>query len=158
MKTFFFQWALRVKGNRLTSDRLLGPLCWYGGKAGTTVLFSTRQKARTAKRHLRSYRERAKPVKVKVTCENVFDGGVTATIDEIVRIDGTGTPISNEVVEDSGQANDDGDVMRLADSFYIYNLSTKSWDDTSGARFKVVIRITKAGHADTLCEVILKSR
>ena len=101
---------------------------------------------------------RTVPVKVKVTCQNVFDDGVTATIGDVVQIVGAGTPISNEVVDDAGQSSDDTSVMRLADGFYIYNLSTKDWPDDSGARFKVVVRIAKPGHVDTLCEVILKNK
>ncbi len=45
--------------------------------------------------------------------------------------------------------------LRLADSFYIYNLSTASWARISGARFRVTMRVQKAGHVDTLCDVYL---
>ena len=98
------------------------------------------------------------PVKVRVSCDNVVESGVAAVIDRVEQIDGAGTPIANEVVEDSGAANDDGAAMRPADGFHIYNLSTKNWPTASGARFRVVIRVTLAGHVDTFASVVLKNR
>ena len=101
---------------------------------------------------------RTVPVKVRVSCDNVFDAGVMAVIDRVERIDGSGTPIANEVIEDAGSSNDNGVTMRLADSFYIFNLSTADWATASGARFRVTVRISKSGHTDTLGSVILKNR
>lgn len=65
------RWALKVKGGRLSPDMLLGPLCWYDGTPGPTRTFATRREARHAKRHLTSYREEAKPVKVRLTIEEI---------------------------------------------------------------------------------------
>jgi hypothetical protein len=103
---------------------------------------------------------RTVPVKVRISCDNVFVADAAAVIDRIERIDGDGTPVANEVVEDSGTSNDDGNVMRLAAASeeYIYNLSTMGWAEAAGARFRVVIRVTAAGHIDTLAEVILKNK
>jgi hypothetical protein len=100
------------------------------------------------------------PVKVRISCENTFEPGVMAVIDSAVQIDGEGTPIGNDLTEDSGASSDDGNVMRLvaADEHHIYNLSTKGWPTTAGARFRVTLRITMAGHVDTLCDVILKNK
>lgn len=99
------------------------------------------------------------PVKLKVTCENVVQTTVTAKIDQIQLLDSSGgTPIANEVVADSGASNDNGDLMRLADGFYVYNLSTKTLLGMPGRRHKVMVRVSKAGHVDTLCEVILINR
>jgi len=101
---------------------------------------------------------RTVPVKIRVTCENVAQTGVTALIDRVERIDGSGTPVANELVEDSGASNDDGVEMRPAGGQYVYNLSTKSWATTPGARFRVVVRILAAGHVDTFASVVLKNR
>jgi N-acetylneuraminic acid mutarotase len=98
------------------------------------------------------------PVKVRVTCSNVFDSAATATVDSAAQIDGTGTAVANETVEDSGLSNDNGTTMRLADGSYIYNLSTKGWSTASGARFRVRVRVQEAGHVDTFAEVTLKNR
>ena len=69
----------------------------------------------------------------------------------------SGTPIANEVVEDAGLSSDSTSVMRLqaTDGFYIYNLSTAGWNSTSGTRFRVTLKVSKAGHVDTLCDVYL---
>jgi len=110
-------------------------------------------------------------VKVRVACHNVFDPTVTAVIDSVEQIDGSGTPISSEVVDDAGSANDDGVTMRLLTGFafasaynpgyygyYSFYLSTAGWATTSGARFRVTVRVSKAGHIDTLAEVVLRNR
>ncbi len=98
------------------------------------------------------------PLKLKVACDNVFEPGATATIESVVCIDSEGTPIANEAAEDSGLANDGGPILRLEDGYYVHNLSTKGWSSVSGLRFRVTVKVTKAGHADTLCEVVLKNR
>jgi hypothetical protein len=64
------RWALKVRGNDLTPDYLLGPLCWHEGEPGPVRTFATRREARESKRSLRAYsRYRAQPVKVRVTIE-----------------------------------------------------------------------------------------
>ncbi|MGQ0614421.1 MAG: HYR domain-containing protein [Planctomycetaceae bacterium] len=100
------------------------------------------------------------PVKVRISCANIFEPGVLAVIDSAVQVDGQGTPIGNDLTEDSGASSDNGNVMRLvaADEQHIYNLSTKGWPKMAGARFRVTIRVTLAGHVDTLCDVILKNK
>jgi N-acetylneuraminic acid mutarotase len=98
------------------------------------------------------------PLKVRVSCNNVFDSAATATVDSVTQIDGSGTPVANETVEDSGLSNDNGIAIRLADGQYVYNLSTKGWASTSGARFRVKVRVQEAGHVDTFAEVVLKNR
>jgi len=98
------------------------------------------------------------PVKVRVTCSNVLDPNATAAVDSVTQIDGSGTPVANGTVEDSGLSNDNGTAMRLADGFYIYNLSTKGWTSASGARFRVRVRVQESGHVDTYAEVVLKNR
>ncbi len=98
------------------------------------------------------------PVKVRVSCNNVFDSAATATVDGVTQIDGAGTPVANATVEDSGLSNDNGTAMRLADGSYIYNLSTKGWPSASGARFRVRVRVQEAVHVETFAEVILKNR
>lgn len=98
------------------------------------------------------------PIKIDVSCDGTFDDGVTAAIESVVRIDGSGTSVANEVVEDSGLSADGGSAMRLADGHYTYNLSTKGWTSTSGARFRVTIHVTKSGHVDTATAIVLKNR
>ncbi len=98
------------------------------------------------------------PVKVKVSCGGTFEAGATVTVHRVDQIDSTGTSVGNTVPEDSGLSNDGGNVFRLADGFYIFNLSTKGWTTTSGARFKVTVRVAKSGHVDTYAEAVLKSR
>lgn len=99
-------------------------------------------------------------VKLRVTCGNVFDSAVTASIDSVTNIAISGSPIANEVVEDSGVSNDNGNLMRLpiGNEFFIYNLSSSSWTSTPGARFLLKLRIQKAGHVDTVCDVYFKNR
>lgn len=103
---------------------------------------------------------RTVPIKVRVSCNNVFEAGATAMIDEVFQIDGAGTPIGNELVEDAGASSDNGPLMRLqaSDEFYIYNLSTASWPATKGARFRVTVRVVRQGHLDTICEVVLRNK
>jgi len=98
------------------------------------------------------------PIKLTVKFEGVLETGVSATIDRVVQIDGTGTPITNEVINDSGLSADGGTAFRFVDNTYVFNLSTKGWATASGARFKVTIKITKAGHVDTAYEVVLKNK
>ena len=77
-----------------------------------------------------------------------------------VRVGPKASAIANELVDDSGTANDEGDIFRVdaGNEFYIYNLSTKPWDATSGARFKVTVRISKTGRADSFCEFHLVNK
>jgi hypothetical protein len=98
------------------------------------------------------------PIKLMVKYLGALETGASASIDRVVQIDGAGTPITNEVINDSGLTADGGTGLRFVDNAYIYNLSTKGWATTSGARFKVTIKVSKAGHVDTACEVILKNR
>ncbi len=101
---------------------------------------------------------RTVPVKIRVYCENIAQTGVSAMIDSVERIDGSGTPVANELVEDSGASNDNGVAMRPADGQYLYNLSTTSWPTAPGARFRVTVRVSAPGHVDTLASVVLKNR
>ncbi|NQU47317.1 MAG: HYR domain-containing protein [Planctomycetes bacterium] len=101
---------------------------------------------------------RVVPVKVEVSCENTFASDVTATIDSIVQVSAAGTPITNELAEDAGTANDDGNVMRLASGHFIYNLDTSGWNSTSGTRFCVTVRIQEMGHVDTTYSFYLINR
>ncbi len=98
------------------------------------------------------------PLKLRVSCDNVFDAGVTVTVDGVTQIDGTGTPVANATVEDSGLADDGGNAMRLSDGQYVFNLSTKGWASTPGARFRVRVRVQETGHVDTFSEVVLKNK
>ena len=100
---------------------------------------------------------RTVPVKLRVSCDNVFEPNVTASVDKIELLSG-GTVVANEVVEDSGLANDEGPYMRLDVDKYIYNLKTSDWDQTKGTRFLVTLRVTKAGHVDTICEFVLVNK
>jgi len=101
---------------------------------------------------------RTVPLKLKVTCDNVFETGATALIESVVRVDGVGTPVAHEAIGDAGLANDGGDRMRLADGHYAYNLSTRSWSGASGLRFRIVVVVSKPGHVDSRCEVVLKNK
>jgi hypothetical protein len=98
------------------------------------------------------------PLKLIVTCDGTFDGDADVTLDRVDQIDSAGTTIANTVPEDSGLSNDSGDAFRLAGGHYVFNLSTKGWPSTSGARFKVVVKVVEAGHVDTFAEVILKNK
>jgi HYR domain len=100
---------------------------------------------------------RTVPVKLRVSCDNVFDPTVTATIDLIEDMVGD-TVVANEVVDDSGLSNDQGSVMRLAGDMYIYNLKTSDWNQTKGARFRVTLRVAKPGHVDTICQFVLVNK
>jgi hypothetical protein len=99
-------------------------------------------------------------VKIRVSCENAFESGATAVVDRVERIDGSGTPVANETVEDSGASNDNGATLRLDASAeqYVFNLSTAGWTSTSGARFRVVVRVSAPGHVDTFASVVLTNR
>lgn len=101
---------------------------------------------------------RTVPVKVRVLCDNVFDAGVAVVIDRVERIDGTETPIANEVVDDAGASSDQGASLRLSGDHYVFSLSTKGWDVARGARFRVVLRVSKPGHVDTNAGVVLENR
>ncbi|MCK6461037.1 MAG: HYR domain-containing protein, partial [Planctomycetes bacterium] len=103
---------------------------------------------------------RPAPIKVRVACDNVFESEATVTVDRVEQIDGEGSPIANEVVDDVGASSDNGTTMRLVldEERYVFNLATSAWPATSGARFRVVVRATKVGHADTFGEVILVNR
>jgi hypothetical protein len=97
------------------------------------------------------------PVQVKVTCDGAIVSTATVTIDDVLRIDGAGTPIE-QTIDDAGSSNDGGTALRWADGVYKHNLSTKGWPTASGARFKVIVRVAKEGHADALVSVILRNR
>jgi hypothetical protein len=79
-------------------------------------------------------------------------------VDSVQLLSASSTPIANEVVADSGLSNDNGSALRLGDGFYVYNLSTQGWTSTAGARFRVLLRVQRAGHIDTTCEVFLVNR
>jgi N-acetylneuraminic acid mutarotase len=98
------------------------------------------------------------PLKVQVSCGTENETGATVTVHSVDQIDSSGTSVANTVPEDSGLANDGGNVFRVAEGSYIYNLSTKGWASTSGARFRVKVRIQETGHVDTFAEVVLKNR
>lgn len=100
------------------------------------------------------------PLKLRVTCDNIFDPNATVTLDQVVRIDGSGTPIGNDLLEGDDGPCDDGNVFRLdrRGQSYRYNLSTKGWPTKRGARFLVTVRVAKEGHIDALCETILRNK
>jgi len=98
------------------------------------------------------------PLKISVSCGSDNETGATVAVHCVDQIDSTGTSVANTVPEDSGLANDGGNAFRLADGQYVYNLSTKGWVATSGARFRVRVRIQETGHVDTFAEVVLKNR
>ncbi len=100
---------------------------------------------------------RTVPVKLRVSCDNVFDPTVTATVDLVEDMVGD-TIVANEVVDDSGLSNDQGSVMRLAGDMYIYNLKTSDWNQSKGARFRVTLRVSKPGHVDTFCQFVLVNK
>jgi hypothetical protein len=102
---------------------------------------------------------RSVPVKVRVSCDNVFDGDATAVIDDVEQIDGTGTPVANDS-EDDGTGGDDGAAMQVSeeDEHYAHRLSTSGWPTARGARFRVTIRVSKEGHADACATLILRNK
>ncbi len=102
---------------------------------------------------------RTVPVRIKVLCGNRFVEGATARVESVVQVDGAGTPVANDGDEDDADlVPDEGYLMRERGNHYVYHLRTRDWPATRGARFEVTIRVTKAGHADTLCKVFLKNR
>lgn len=101
---------------------------------------------------------RVVPIKLRVACEGHEVLDATVTIDAIERLATDGTPIANELVEDPGASHDGGNLFRLATNQYHYNLSTSGWVSTSGVRHRVTVRIQKAGHVDTRCEIYLINR
>jgi len=103
---------------------------------------------------------RTVPVKIRVSCENVFEAGATAVIERVERLDASGTPVANEVVDDPGCGDDEDDSMRLRPcaELYVYQLKTRGWPTTSGTRFRVVVRVSKPGHVDTFASVVLRNR
>ena len=80
------------------------------------------------------------------------------TLDKVSEIDGSGTPISNVVVDDAGLTADGGTLFRLADGFYIYNLKTAGWKPNSGTRHRIDVRVKKAGHVDTVYSIFVVNR
>lgn len=101
---------------------------------------------------------RTVPVKVEVTCDGVAPSGLTVTLDSITQVDEQGTPVANVLPEDSGASNDDGDVFRSVSGGFHYNLSTKGWASSAGARFRVAVRVVKTGHVDTVVTVVLRNK
>jgi hypothetical protein len=89
-------------------------------------------------------------VKVTVHCGNVFESDATVTIDSIARLGSTGTPVGSE----SGG----GSAMELKGNAYQGKLSTTGWTNTQGTRFRVRVKVVKAGHVDTFADVILVAR
>jgi hypothetical protein len=98
------------------------------------------------------------PVKVIVSCGTAPATGVTVLLDGVDSLASDGSTIGNAIPEDSGLSNDGGNLFRLSDGTHVFNLSTKGWSSTSGARFRVRVKIVATGHVDTLAEVILKNR
>ncbi len=102
---------------------------------------------------------RTVPLRLKVLCGNRFVEGATARIESVVQVDGSGTPVANNTDEgDSNVIPDEGLLLRECDGHYAYNLSTKGWPMAKGARFRVTVRVTMAGHVDTLCQVVFMNR
>ncbi|MBL8901469.1 MAG: HYR domain-containing protein [Planctomycetes bacterium] len=137
-----------------------------GNAATTTVLVTVLRGAfhcevlRPLDPHVdnRIHAGRVVPIKLRVACEGHEVTDATVTIDTIERLATDGTPIANELVEDPGASQDGGNLFRVATSQYHYNLSTSGWVSTSGVRHRVTVRIQKAGHVDTLCEIYLVNR
>ncbi|MBK9386744.1 MAG: HYR domain-containing protein [Planctomycetes bacterium] len=137
-----------------------------GNAATTTVLVTVLRGAfqcevlRPLDPHVdnRIHAGRVVPIKLRVACEGHEVTDATVTIDAIERLATDGTPIANELVEDPGASQDGGNLFRLATNQYHYNLSTSGWVSMSGVRHRVTVRIQKAGHVDTLCEIYLVNR
>jgi hypothetical protein len=68
--------------------------------------------------------------------------------------------VANELIDDAGLSGDDGSALRLdaAAEQYLFNLSTKGWSTAPGTRFRVILRVSSPGHADTVASVVLKNR
>jgi hypothetical protein len=98
------------------------------------------------------------PVRIRALCGSDFDAAVVATISRVERIDGAGTPIVSELIDDAGASCDSGASMRLDGDQFEYLLSTANWTTASGARFRVSVRVSKPGHVDTYASVILRNR
>lgn len=101
---------------------------------------------------------RVVPIKLRVACENQEVTDATVVVDRIDVLNASGTPVANEPVEDPGLSHDNGNVFRLAGSHYHFNLSTSGWSGASGLRHRVTVRIQKAGHVDTICELFYVNR
>jgi hypothetical protein len=98
------------------------------------------------------------PLKVTVACGSAPASGITVLLDGVDALAADGSTLGNALPEDSGLANDGGNTFRLADGQHVFNLSTKGWSGTSGARFRVRMKVVAPGHVDTLAEVVLKNR
>jgi hypothetical protein len=65
-------------------------------------------------------------------------------------VDAQGSPVAN----DAGDEDTDADAeFRLHGDRYHRNLSTSDWDDTRGARYELIVRVQRAGHADGFCSI-----
>ncbi len=95
------------------------------------------------------------PIGLKVTCDNVAVRDATVTIDEVTQVDAQGSPVAN----DAGDEDADADAeFHLHGDRYHRNLSTSDWDDTRGARYEVLLRIERSGHAGAFCSVFFVVR
>lgn len=93
---------------------------------------------------------RTVPIRLKVTCDNIAVRDATVTIDAITQLDGDGTPVAN----DSGEEELDAEsAFTLRGDRYHMNLSTAGWDGTRGARYEVLLRVRRDGHADAFCSI-----
>jgi hypothetical protein len=99
-------------------------------------------------------------LKVRVACENVFEPGTHVWVRSVERLDGAGSPVGNVLIDEPGGTADDGDTLRLdaQAEAYLYNLSTKDWPATPGARFRVWISAAKSGHQIASVPVVLRNR
>ncbi len=101
---------------------------------------------------------RVVPLKLRLRCGNACVTDAVVTVDAIEALSSVGTPISNEQVDDPGSSHDNGNEFRLTGNKYQFLLQTTSWNPAAGIRHRIVIRIEKPGHADTLCEVFTVNR
>jgi hypothetical protein len=99
------------------------------------------------------------PLRLRVTSENKVVRDATAVVESVVRIDGAGSPVSNDGDEDDTDlVPDEGAAMTLRGNAYVHHLRTCDLDGTPGARYLVTMRVSKAGHADAVHRVVLRMR
>src|SRR5262249_2631514 len=94
------------------------------------------------------------PIKVRGTCNGTVESSATVSLYLVDQIDSTGSTVVHTVPEDDDLTDDSGNVFDFSNNQYHHNLSTKDWTSTSGARFRVKVRVQKTGHVDTFCEVV----
>lgn len=98
-------------------------------------------------------------LRVRVLCNGVDRPDAVVTVDRIDVLGPNGTPIANEVPDDLASIHDNTNIFyRLSNGTYMYILSTRQWDRTSGVRHAIVLKVECPGNVDTYQTIVTRNR